>query len=92
MLALRGRSAGADRIAVDARVNDAMLDDAARQTEGFSAREMAKFMASVQAAVYGSAAGSLTPDIFRCAFVLDPFPPCMQPHVGTATNTCLLMP
>lgn len=30
-----------------------MIRDAARKTEGFSGREIAKLMASVQAAVYG---------------------------------------
>jgi ATPase family AAA domain-containing protein 3A/B len=34
-------------------VTDSLMDDVARQTEGFSGRELAKLMASVQAAVYG---------------------------------------
>uniref|UniRef100_A0A383WCV6 AAA+ ATPase domain-containing protein n=1 Tax=Tetradesmus obliquus TaxID=3088 RepID=A0A383WCV6_TETOB len=62
---LRGRKLAADRIAVDAGVSQALLDDAARQMEGFSGREIAKFMASVQAAVYGSAQAVLTPEIFK---------------------------
>ena len=40
-------------VQVAADVNDALLDSVAAQTEGFSGRELAKLMASVQAAVYG---------------------------------------
>ena len=39
---------------------DAALKAAAKATEGFSARELAKLMASVQSAAYGSAEGALT--------------------------------
>eukprot|EP00882_Tetradesmus_deserticola_P029047 GHRQ01032441.1.p2 GENE.GHRQ01032441.1~~GHRQ01032441.1.p2 ORF type:complete len:131 (+),score=76.71 GHRQ01032441.1:75-467(+) len=62
---LRGRKLAADRIAVGPGVDAALLDEAAAQMEGFSGREIAKFMASVQAAVYGSAQAVLTPEIFR---------------------------
>lgn len=62
---LRGRKLSADRITVDAGVNQQLLEAAAKRMEGFSGREIAKFMASVQAAVYGTAAGSLTPEIFK---------------------------
>lgn len=46
-------------------VDDALLKDAARRTEGFSGRELAKMMASAQAAAYGSADGALTADMFK---------------------------
>lgn len=62
---LRGRKLAADRITVDSGVNDALLASAAKRMEGFSGREIAKFMASVQAAVYGSAQPVLTADIFK---------------------------
>eukprot|EP01025_Chloroclados_australasicus_P012106 TRINITY_DN1551_c0_g1_i6.p1 TRINITY_DN1551_c0_g1~~TRINITY_DN1551_c0_g1_i6.p1 ORF type:complete len:596 (-),score=82.61 TRINITY_DN1551_c0_g1_i6:458-2245(-) len=45
-------------------VGDEQLWEAARKTDGFSARELAKLMASVQASVYGSHELVLTPDIF----------------------------
>eukprot|EP01024_Parvocaulis_polyphysoides_P015473 TRINITY_DN1675_c0_g2_i3.p1 TRINITY_DN1675_c0_g2~~TRINITY_DN1675_c0_g2_i3.p1 ORF type:complete len:620 (-),score=84.10 TRINITY_DN1675_c0_g2_i3:213-1799(-) len=45
-------------------VGDEQLWEAARRTQGFSARELAKLMASVQASVYGSHELVLTPDIF----------------------------
>lgn len=41
------------------------LWQAAEQTEGFSGRELAKFMASVQATVYGSHEPVLTGDMFK---------------------------
>ena len=40
-------------VKVQADVNDALFESVAAQTEGFSGRELAKLMASVQAAVYG---------------------------------------
>jgi ATPase family AAA domain-containing protein 3A/B len=46
-------------------VDESLLDEAARAMEGFSGREIAKFMASVQAGVYGSAQATLTPELFR---------------------------
>lgn len=46
-------------------VDDALLQDVARRTEGFSGRELAKLMASAQAAAYGSADGALTADMFK---------------------------
>lgn len=62
---LRGRKLAADRITVDPAVTDALLADAAKRMQGFSGREIAKFMASVQAAVYGSPQPVLTADIFK---------------------------
>jgi ATPase family AAA domain-containing protein 3A/B len=61
---LRGRKQSTDRIAV-ANVTDQTLQRAAQLMDGFSGREIAKFMASVQAAVYGSHEAQLTPDIFE---------------------------
>ena len=46
-------------------LNDDILKEAAAKTEGFSGREIAKLMASVQAAVYGSHDCSLDPSLFR---------------------------
>lgn len=59
----RGRRADADRIRIQG-VDDALLQEAARKTEGFSGRELAKLMASAQAAAYGSTDGVLTGDMF----------------------------
>ena len=58
------RKSSADKIQVNG-INDSMLWAAAEKTEGFSGRELAKFMASVQAAVYGSHEPELTPAIFE---------------------------
>ncbi|GMI94238.1 ATPase family AAA Domain-containing protein 3A1, SHOT1 Binding ATPase 1 [Hibiscus trionum] len=46
-------------------VTDDILREAAAKTEGFSGREIAKLMASVQAAVYGSENCVLDPSLFR---------------------------
>ncbi|KAL8538345.1 hypothetical protein ACS0TY_000364 [Phlomoides rotata] len=46
-------------------LNDDILKEAAARTEGFSGREIAKLMASVQAAVYGSEDCALDPILFR---------------------------
>jgi ATPase family AAA domain-containing protein 3A/B len=62
---LRGRKLAADRITVDPSVDELLLASAAQRMEGFSGREIAKFMASVQAAVYGSPQPVLTADIFK---------------------------
>ncbi len=62
---LRGRKVAADQIKVAQEVDQQLLQEAAAKMEGFSGREIAKFMASVQAAVYGSAAAVLTPEIFK---------------------------
>lgn len=59
----RGRRADADRIKIQG-VDDALLQDVARRTEGFSGRELAKLMASAQAAAYGSVDGVLTAEMF----------------------------
>lgn len=42
-----------------------MLLEAAKQTDGFSGRELAKLVASMQAAVYGSAQPILTKDMWQ---------------------------
>ncbi|XP_061999853.1 uncharacterized protein LOC133717197 [Rosa rugosa] len=46
-------------------LTDDMLREAAAKTDGFSGREIAKMMASVQAAVYGSENCVLDPTLFR---------------------------
>ncbi|KAG8381660.1 hypothetical protein BUALT_Bualt06G0144600 [Buddleja alternifolia] len=46
-------------------LNDDILKEAAAKTHGFSGREIAKLMASVQAAVYGSENCVLDPNLFR---------------------------
>ncbi|KAG2701155.1 hypothetical protein I3760_06G031200 [Carya illinoinensis] len=46
-------------------LTDDKLREAAAKTEGFSGREIAKLMASVQAAVYGSENCVLDPSLFR---------------------------
>ncbi|KAF3432661.1 hypothetical protein FNV43_RR23763 [Rhamnella rubrinervis] len=46
-------------------ITDDSLREAAAKTEGFSGREIAKLMASVQAAVYGSESCVLDPSLFR---------------------------
>lgn len=42
-----------------------LLREAADQTQGFSGRELAKLMASVQSAAYATPNATLTPEIFR---------------------------
>ena len=59
-----GRKSQADEIRVNG-ISDDLIWKAAKQMEGFSGRELAKFMASVQAAVYGSHEAELTPAIFE---------------------------
>lgn len=46
-------------------ITDDLIKEAAAKTEGFSGREIAKLMAGVQAAVYGSKDCELTADLFR---------------------------
>ncbi|XP_020577638.1 ATPase family AAA domain-containing protein 3-like [Phalaenopsis equestris] len=46
-------------------IGDDILREAAAKTDGFSGREIAKLMASVQAAVYGSTDCELNPGLFR---------------------------
>lgn len=46
-------------------LSDDIIKEAASKTEGFSGREIAKLMASVQAAVYGSENCMLDPNLFR---------------------------
>ena len=61
---LRRRSSGPDQIQVET-ISPQMLQDAASRTGGFSGRELAKLMASMQAAVYGSARPLLTHQIWK---------------------------
>ena len=61
---LRGRSSGPEQIQMET-ISPQMLQEAARQTQGFSGRELAKLMASMQAAVYGSAKTVLTHQIWN---------------------------
>ncbi|GFY83364.1 P-loop containing nucleoside triphosphate hydrolases superfamily protein [Actinidia rufa] len=46
-------------------LTDDILKEAAEKTEGFSGREIAKLMASIQAAVYGSKDCVFDPNLFR---------------------------
>jgi ATPase family AAA domain-containing protein 3A/B len=62
--ALRGRKSGPETIAVK-DMADGDLWWAAEQMDGFSGRELAKFMASVQAMAYGSHNAELTSAMFR---------------------------
>ena len=50
---LSGQSRQLPAIAVAEDVTDELLTEVAQKTQGFSGRELAKLMASVQAAVYG---------------------------------------
>ena len=61
---MRRRKSAADQIQVRG-VGEEELWAAAQATEGFSGRELAKFMASVQATVYGSHEPVLTGDMFK---------------------------
>ncbi|KAA6424075.1 MAG: ATPase family AAA domain-containing 3-B-like [Trebouxia sp. A1-2] len=61
---LRGRSSSPDQIQVETFTPE-MLQEAAQKTEGFSGRELAKLMASMQAAVYGSAQPTLTHEMWH---------------------------
>ena len=61
---LRRRKSAADKIELRG-MTDEVLWGAANATEGFSGRELAKFMASVQATVYGSHEPVLTGDMFK---------------------------
>ena len=44
---------------------DPMFKAVAKQTEGFSGRQLAKLAASVQGAVFGSESAALTPDLVQ---------------------------
>ncbi|CAD7704763.1 unnamed protein product [Ostreobium quekettii] len=59
-----GKKAVTDKIRLH-EVTEPLLWQAAEATEGFSGRELAKFMASVQAAVYGTRDATLTADILN---------------------------
>ncbi|KAK9844676.1 hypothetical protein WJX74_005413 [Apatococcus lobatus] len=61
---LTGKRLAAAEITVQG-IDDSLLQDAAERTEGFSGRELAKLLASVQAAVYGSRDTSLTRDLWQ---------------------------
>ncbi len=52
-------------VGVIADVNDAAIAEAAVATDGFSGRELAKMIASVQTAVYGGREPVLTVNLFR---------------------------
>uniref|UniRef100_M4E487 AAA+ ATPase domain-containing protein n=1 Tax=Brassica campestris TaxID=3711 RepID=M4E487_BRACM len=55
-----------DQLKIEVRgVTEDLLKEAAAKTKGFSGREIAKLMASVQAAVYGSAECLLDANLFR---------------------------
>ena len=60
---LKGRKAIAEPIAVKG-IDESKIAATAKATIGFSGRELAKFMAAVQASVYGSASAVLTPEIW----------------------------
>jgi ATPase family AAA domain-containing protein 3A/B len=66
---VRGRKSAADAIAVSPpdllREDGALVKESARLMEGFSAREIAKFAASVQAAVYGGRAAQCDESLVR---------------------------
>lgn len=62
---LMGQKASADVIKIDPAVNEVLVQEAAAATEGFSGRELAKMVASMQAAVYGSPEAVLTPAMFK---------------------------
>ena len=53
------------RVGLEFTLLVACLQDAAQRTEGFSGRELAKLLASVQAAVYGSRNTTLTRDLWQ---------------------------
>lgn len=59
----RGRKLSPDRIQVKGLAEE-HFDAAAAKTEDMSAREIAKLVAAVQAACYGSHDTTLTPDVF----------------------------
>lgn len=60
----RGQKSSADRISVEGITED-HIEAAAQATEGFSGRELAKMVASIQTAVYGTSQAVLTPEIFQ---------------------------
>lgn len=66
---VRGSKSAADAIAVSPpdllKKDGALVKEAARLMEGFSAREIAKFAASVQAAVYGGRAAQCDEGVVR---------------------------
>lgn len=62
---VKGRKAGADQITVSDEIDEGLLAASAKATEGFSGRELAKFMAAVQAAVYGAPQPVLTRTIWQ---------------------------
>ena len=46
-------------------ITEAHVDEAAKATEGFSGRSLAKMIASIQTAVYGTSQATLTPAVFQ---------------------------
>ncbi|KAK9789371.1 hypothetical protein WJX73_007444 [Symbiochloris irregularis] len=63
-LLLRGRRAGADTIQVEG-ITASHIAQAAKITQGFSGRELAKLMASMQAAAYATKGAALTAPLFE---------------------------
>lgn len=53
------------KITIEEDLSDEVIREAARKTEGFSGREIAKLVAGVQAAVYGSADCVLDSQLFN---------------------------
>eukprot|EP00884_Botryococcus_braunii_P008534 jgi/Botrbrau1/17682/Bobra.0166s0106.1 len=60
---LGGRKAASDRIKMK-DIDASLINQAVLATHGFSGRELAKLVASMQAAAYGTPAATLTPEIF----------------------------
>ena len=63
---IRKTLGGREQVKVEVRgITEEVLRVAARKTEGFSGRELAKLLASVRGAVYGGKESVLTADVFR---------------------------
>ena len=63
---IRKRLGGREQVKVEVKgITEEVLKEAARKTEGFSGRELAKLLASVRGAVYGGKESVLTGDVFR---------------------------
>lgn len=60
----RGQKTSSDRISVEG-ITEAHVESAALATDGFSGRELAKMVASIQTAVYGTSQAALTPQLFQ---------------------------
>ena len=63
---IRKTLGGSEQVKVEVKgITEEVLREAARKTEGFSGRELAKLLASVRGAVYGEKESVLTSDVFR---------------------------